>query len=163
MAVVLSQEVGDLVFQLGLQDDVPVGVTALVYLIDDEILFPQRDWLGLLYLPIPDCLSDGSPAPFPGIEWLDMAVDGLRHFVKQGWPAAVMCRAGQSRSRMVHIGFWMKSAGMSFQQARAFVDHKRPESQPNSTLNPNFIDGLLVYQTFLNERGCPCDLTFENS
>ncbi len=82
---------------------------------------------------------------FPGIQWLDAAVDTIVAWRKQDWTVLIHCLEGRSRSGMVDIAFHMKTNGWSAAAAYAYVRGKRPQTCPN----PAFMEGLLRYEYFL--------------
>lgn len=89
-----------------------------------------------LWMPIHD------RPPFPGIDWLDTAVDFVCFCHDQmKWSIMVHCVAGLSRSAMVMTAYLMQRDDLSVEQAIKKILSKRPIN-----INPAFIDGLFDWQ-----------------
>lgn len=95
----------------------------------------EYDIKASLWLPIHD------RPPFPGIEWLSMAVSFVEFAREQKWSIIVHCVAGLSRSAMVMTAYLMERDGLTVEQAIKKILNKRPIN-----INPAFIDGLYLWQ-----------------
>lgn len=84
-------------------------------------------------------------APFPGVKWLELAVEIVNHCVENRWSILVHCDAGMSRSAMVMIAYIMKRDGLSVDDALDYVLKKRSVSP-----NEYFLVGLMDWEAFLN-------------
>lgn len=95
-----------------------------------------------LWLPIHD------RPPFPGLDWLEMAVDFIEFaHAKMGWSTMVHCVAGLSRSAMCMTAYLMCRDGLTAEQAINKILLKRP-----IVINPSFIDGLFELEKSLKKR-----------
>ena len=92
----------------------------------------------LFWMPIHD------RAPFPGITWLQIAVGMIEDARNAGWTVLVHCDKGWSRSAMVVIAYYMKTQGMSADDALDFLLKKRAVSP-----NPYFLVGLQDWEEYL--------------
>lgn len=133
----------DLLYQGGAPDyAIPHGIAVFPDQIQAVLnLFEVQDVVtpgrlkAQLWLPI----DDGPP--FPGVAWLDMAVNFVDVCIKDGWPTYVHCAAGISRSGLVTVAYFMKTQKMKRDVALARVQEKRPICNPNAY----FMDGLKKY------------------
>jgi protein-tyrosine phosphatase len=87
-------------------------------------------------------------APFPGIEWLDLATSIIEHCAQIGWSVLVHCDAGISRSALVMIAYIMKRDNLTSDEALNYVLKKR-------SIAPNiyFLVGLMDWEQFLQDKG----------
>jgi protein-tyrosine phosphatase len=92
----------------------------------------------LFWMPIHD------RAPFPGNIWLSIAVGIVETARNAGWTLLVHCDRGWSRSAMVVTAYYMKTQGLSVDDALDFVLQKRAIAP-----NPYFLVGLQDWETFL--------------
>lgn len=92
----------------------------------------------LFWMPIHD------RAPFPGITWLEIAVGMLETARNAGWSVLVHCDKGWSRSPMVVIAYYMKTQGLSADEALDFLLQKRAVAP-----NPYFLVGLQDWEDYL--------------
>jgi protein-tyrosine phosphatase len=94
---------------------------------------------GYFWLPLFD------RAPFPGVKWLELAVEIVGHCRENNWTILVHCDAGMSRSAMVVVAYLMKRDSLTVDQALDKVLKKR-------SIAPNeyFLVGLMDWEDFLN-------------
>lgn len=86
---------------------------------------------------------------FPGLVWLQAAINQVLTWRTCDWNALILCRLGMSRSAMVVAGVLMTLHGWSLEEALAKMREKRPQVQPN----PRFMAGLLELQAALAQQG----------
>ena len=84
-------------------------------------------------------------APFPGVKWLELAVEIVGHSHENGWSILVHCDAGMSRSAMVVIAYLMKRDNLTVDDALDTVLKKRSVAP-----NEYFLVGLMDWQDFLD-------------
>jgi protein-tyrosine phosphatase len=84
-------------------------------------------------------------APFPGVKWLELAVEVIGHSHENGWSILVHCDAGISRSAMVVTAYLMKRDNLTVDEALDKVLQKRSVAP-----NEYFLVGLMDWQDFLN-------------
>ena len=85
---------------------------------------------------------------FPGIDWLELAVEMLSRFRRKNFSVVVHCDAAESRSSLVILGYFMRERAFSLDEALADLQAKNPHCDPNH----RFLVGLGEYEKFL-ERG----------
>jgi protein-tyrosine phosphatase len=86
-------------------------------------------------------------APFPGIQWLDLATSIVDNCRQADFTTFVHCDAGMSRSAMVMIAYIMKRDKLSVDDAIDYVLKKRAISP-----NEYFLVGLMDWEDFLKSQ-----------
>lgn len=72
------------------------------------------------------------PAQFPGLLWLQSAVQVAKTYVDAGWPLAILCGAGVSRSSMLTAALLMDIyEEWDVDAAITRIVAKRPSANPN--------------------------------
>jgi hypothetical protein len=89
----------------------------------------------LAWMPIPD-------GDFPGLPWLQAAVDTVLAWRRAGWTVLIHCAAGVSRSGMVDVACQMQLHHLTRDAALELVRSKRPQTNPNA----NFMAGLAQFE-----------------
>src|SRR4029077_15136042 len=129
----------DSVYQGGSIDTCPAEIQAVL-----NLQLEHRDTLDpaqiVAYCQMP--VGDGA---FPGLLWLQAAVDYVSACQRAGWKTLVHCGAGISRAGMVSTAYLMYTRGLSPSEALKFVKSKRECTQPN----PDFMNGLISYEAYL--------------
>lgn len=86
---------------------------------------------------------------FPGVDWLQEAVDHIVFWRNAGRSVLVRCAAGVSRSSMVTVAYFMFINGWTRERALAYVKSKRPQIRPCQ----QYLDGLAAYEEqLMNQR-----------
>ncbi|VTS08278.1 dual specificity protein phosphatase family protein [Tuwongella immobilis] len=110
----------------------PPGVSVVLNVSDTANDFVVGHGLtAILHLPMAD-------HQFPGVEWLEMAVDLLHSFRQRGHSVLVHCDMAESRSSMVLLGYRMRTQGIGLESALAALVRCNPHADPNH----HFLAGL---------------------
>lgn len=94
-----------------------------------------------LWMPIHD------RPPFPGIDWLEMAVDFITDCRENGWSIYVHCSKGESRSAMVMAAYLIREQNLSVEDALMKLASLR-QIKPQQV----FIEGLYEWKKRCNKR-----------
>jgi protein-tyrosine phosphatase len=123
-----------------LLNDLPCDVQAVLSLqAEYEDKYTPSRIKAFAWMPIKDSY------PFPGVQWLDAAVNTIIAWRKAGWVVLIHCFEGKSRSGMVDVAYHMKINKWKSIEALDYVRSKRPETDPNTC----FLEGLLKYEQYL--------------
>ncbi|MFO0824136.1 MAG: dual specificity protein phosphatase family protein [Gemmataceae bacterium] len=85
---------------------------------------------------------------FPGIDWLELAVEMLSRFRRKNYSVVVHCDAAESRSSLVILGYFMRERAFSLEEALSDLKSKNPNVDPDH----RFLKGLEEYERYL-EKG----------
>lgn len=120
----------------------PDGVQVVLNVTDTANEFvPGHELLAVVHMPLAD-------HKFPGVEWLELAVEMIARFRRKNHTVVVHCDMAESRSSLVILGYLMRERAFSVAEALADLQTKNPHADPNH----RFLDGLTEYEQFL-ERG----------
>jgi len=138
--------VDDGIMTSGFIQSMPDSVQAIMSLANErqDTFYPTHAPRAFVWMPIQD-------HQFPGIDWLDAAVDTIAAWRSHGWTVLVHCSDGQSRAGLVDVAYHMKSCGWNRDQALSMVRAKRSATNPN----PFFLVGLTEYAIWLQETKNP--------
>jgi len=132
-------QITESLFQGGRPKALPSEINAVV-----SLLLPGNENIPIftidahIWLPMED-------GPFPGIEWLEMAVGIIESLEKANKKIYVHCREGVSRSVMLVAAYLIKTNCWTVDKALEKI------AETNKVLNPNprFIMGLKDYHKYL--------------
>jgi protein-tyrosine phosphatase len=120
----------------------PHGVQVVINVTDDANEFvPGHELVAVVQMPLAD-------HRFPGVEWLDLAVEMISRFRRRNHQVVVHCDNAESRSSFVLLGYSMRERAFSLDEALEDLQAKNPHADPNH----RFLEGLAEYEKFL-ERG----------
>jgi len=120
----------------------PDGVNVVVNVSDLPNEFVAGHGLmAVLHMPLAD-------HDFPGIEWLELAVEIISRFRRRNHNVVVHCDSAESRSSLVLLGYFMRERAFNLEEALNDLRTKNPHVDPNH----RFLDGLSEYEKFL-EKG----------
>jgi protein-tyrosine phosphatase len=110
----------------------PPGVSAVLNVSDTPNEFVAGHGLAaVIHLPLID-------NTFPGVDWLDLAVDLVASLRRRGHGVLVHCDMGESRSSLVLAAYLMRSRGLGVDAALAALVGRNPHADPNH----RFLAGL---------------------
>jgi hypothetical protein len=125
----------------GYIDSIPPDVDCILSLQDESQDRFVRGAMPTIFawMPIPD-------KAFPGIGWLETAVQTVALWRSMGWKVLVHCSDGQSRAGLVDVAYHMRLRGWNRDESLSMVRTKRTGTNPN----PYFLQGLVEYYQHLH-------------
>jgi len=115
--------------------DPPASVNALMLLTPDNAIWVPgvRRCEGGPLIAYTQMGINDDPMHFPGLVWLQSAVQVARTYVDAGWGLAILCGAGVSRSSMLTAALLMDLYNeWDVEKAIARITAKRPAANPNA-------------------------------
>jgi protein-tyrosine phosphatase len=106
---------GTLAYAISLQRDNPLNIATVVNLCEDAV--PYREGMTIEWLPV----SDGEALP---AQIIARALSLIDSTLTSGSRVLVTCRAGQSRSASLVIGY-LRLRGYDWERAYSLVEEKR--------------------------------------
>ncbi len=120
----------------------PPGVSVVLNVSSTPNEFVEGHGLiAVIHLPLAD-------HAFPGIEWLDLAVDWVISLRQRGHNVLVHCDRGESRSSLVLVAYLMRSRGLDVDASLWALMIRNPHADPNH----RFMDGLREYERVCRGR-----------
>jgi protein-tyrosine phosphatase len=114
----------------------PHGVHVVVNVSDQPNEFlPGHELVAVLHMPLAD-------HAFPGIDWLELAVDIITRFRRKNHTVVVHCDSAESRSTLVILGYFMRERAFNLEEALKDLQSKNPHADPNH----RFLTGLEEYE-----------------
>jgi len=114
--------------------DPPRAISAIILLTPDNPVWPpgRRVCEGGTLVAYSQFSIQDDPTKFPGLLWLQAAVQIARSYVDAGWPLAIICGAGISRSSLLTAALLMELyQDWDVDAAITKIALKRPVANPN--------------------------------
>lgn len=121
-------------------ESMPPGVQCILSVQDEKMDYFMRGAYPLAFAYMPASLNQ-----FPGIAWLDAAVDLVRNWRRRQWVVLVHGSTAANRAATVDIAYHMKFCGWKRDEAISVIRAKRPSTNPN----PFYLAGLAQYEQLL--------------